>query len=243
MSDFLRAGPPSSAPTPSAPPSSPSISPRPGDSPTRGNPWLTVIAGVGVLLLAMGVGVLIGRAGSSGGKPAPAQVITVGSAVGGSTAAASGGEESFTSDWPAGTKGFTIQLQSLPEGTTTVAVAQAKAAATAKGAAAVGALKEADFSSFSGAGYVIYSGVYHTQAEAQKALGASRSKFPGAKVVEVSTASSGGSGSKNTNGHSSSGPTDLNHAAPSSVLESLSHAKGKSYSEQSNNLPDVVETG
>jgi hypothetical protein len=42
----------------------------------RGN-VLTLIAGIGVLLLAMGVGVLIGRSGSSGsaGAVAPAQVI------------------------------------------------------------------------------------------------------------------------------------------------------------------------
>jgi hypothetical protein len=44
-----------------------------------------VIAGVGVLLLSMGVGVLIGRAGSNGtGKAAtpPAQVISVASSPG-----------------------------------------------------------------------------------------------------------------------------------------------------------------
>jgi hypothetical protein len=42
----------------------------------RGN-TVTVIAGVGVLLLAMGVGVLIGRAGGAKPTPAPAQVISV----------------------------------------------------------------------------------------------------------------------------------------------------------------------
>jgi len=53
-------------------------------SPTwqRGN-VLTLIAGIGVLLLAMGVGVLIGRSGgsSSAGSAAP-QVISVGGAAG-----------------------------------------------------------------------------------------------------------------------------------------------------------------
>ena len=45
------------------------------------NNVLTLIAGIGVLLLAMGVGVLIGRSGGSGtaGTPAP-QVITLGGA-------------------------------------------------------------------------------------------------------------------------------------------------------------------
>jgi hypothetical protein len=42
----------------------------------RGN-TVTVLAGVGVLLLAMGVGVLIGRSGSSKPVTTPAQVISV----------------------------------------------------------------------------------------------------------------------------------------------------------------------
>jgi hypothetical protein len=47
------------------------------------NNVLTLIAGIGVLLLAMGVGVLIGRSGgaSAAATPAP-QVITVGGAAG-----------------------------------------------------------------------------------------------------------------------------------------------------------------
>jgi hypothetical protein len=54
----------------------------------RGN-VLTLIAGIGVLLLAMGVGVLIGRSGSSGsaGAVAPAQVISVAAPPGSAGAA------------------------------------------------------------------------------------------------------------------------------------------------------------
>jgi hypothetical protein len=51
-----------------------------------------VIAGVGVLLLAMGVGVLIGRSGASKPSVGPAQVISVaqpGAAVGAAAAPAS----------------------------------------------------------------------------------------------------------------------------------------------------------
>jgi hypothetical protein len=57
-----------------------------------------LIAGVGVLLLAMGVGVLIGRSGSNATKGAstpPAQVITV-EQSGGAAGAEAGGEESTT---------------------------------------------------------------------------------------------------------------------------------------------------
>ncbi len=197
-----------------------------------------------MLLLAMGVGVLIGRAGAPSGKSAAPQVVTVGSVAGGSAATTSGGEEAFTDDWPSGTTGFTIELQTLPAGSTVAAVAQAKTAATSAGAGGVGALKEADYSSFTGTGYVVYTGVYHSQAEAKKALGSLKSKFPAAKVVAVSNAAGGGSESKGQSGSgSSSGPTNLTHAAPPSVLKSLTHAKGKNYSEQSKNLPDVVETG
>jgi hypothetical protein len=56
----------------------------------RPNGTPAVIAGVGVLLLAMGVGVLIGRAGAGGGRAvtAPAQVISVASpGMGGAGAA------------------------------------------------------------------------------------------------------------------------------------------------------------
>jgi hypothetical protein len=55
--------------------------PSPGTSTWQRGNALTLIAGIGVLLLAMGVGVLIGRSGgsSSTGAAAP-QVITVGGA-------------------------------------------------------------------------------------------------------------------------------------------------------------------
>jgi hypothetical protein len=70
------------APSTQPPPSPPVQAPPPSTGWQRGNA-LTLIAGVGVLLLAMGVGVLIGRSGgSSAGTPAP-QVISVGGATGG----------------------------------------------------------------------------------------------------------------------------------------------------------------
>lgn len=51
-----------------------------GSAPTRGSGATAIIAGVGVLLLSMGIGVLIGRTGSTSGKAAGApQVISVAS--------------------------------------------------------------------------------------------------------------------------------------------------------------------
>jgi hypothetical protein len=194
------------------------------------------------------VGVLIGRAGAPKQSPAPAQVITLASP--GSTGSAGSGtdaEATFTGDWPAGTSGYTVQLQTLPQsGTTVSAVEAAKTSAGAKGAKAVGALKSEEFSSLTAGEYVIYSGVYHKKPEAEKALGALKSSFPGAKVISVSNggSSSGGSSSSSESGSSAGGPgSNENHPAPPSVLKSLKGTKGKSYEEKSKNLPDVVETG
>ncbi len=205
---------------------------------------MTLLAGVGVLLLAMGVGVLIGHAGSSPSRaPSAPTVVTVAGAGGTGTGAS---EETFTDDWPSGTSGYTVQLQTLPQsGTTPAAVGQAKSAAEAKGASAVGALKSEDFSSLKAGDYVIYSGVFHKQAEAGKALSRLKGKFPGAKVIRVSE---GGSASSSTSAGEGSSkiPTgsgsSIDKPAPPSVLEGESK-KGKSYEEKSKNLPDVVSTG
>jgi hypothetical protein len=78
-------GPPSAKSAPEKPPLSPPGFAAP-EHPARTNS-VALMAGVGVLLLAMGVGVLIGRAGAGSAKPPPAQVISVGGAVGAAGAA------------------------------------------------------------------------------------------------------------------------------------------------------------
>jgi septal ring-binding cell division protein DamX len=252
MSSLLFGGPPSHSgaqPTsPAAPPSQgpPPRPPQSSQGPQR-NTTLTVIAGVGVLLLAMGVGVLIGRAGGNAKQSAPpAQVVTL--APQGATGTTSAGSEaSFTSDWPSGTSGYTVQLQTLAQsGTSVSAVESAKTAAMAKGAKSVGALKSEEFSSLASGNYVIYSGVYHTRAQAEKALGGLKKSFPGASVVKVSNGG-GTTGSAKESEPSTSSPggvgTSESKPAPPSVLNSLKGAKGKNYEQKSNNLPDVVETG
>ena len=245
MSSVLLGGPPRSdaqAARAATPPTPPAGGDR-GSSQQRNN-TLTVIAGVGVLLLAMGVGVLIGRAG--GPKPASgaAQVITVASPAAGASTPA--GAESFTGDWPQGTSGYTVQLQTLPQaGTQVSAVQAAKAAASAKGAKGVGALKSEEFPSLPSGNYVVYSGVYHMKAEAEKALKGLRMSFPGASVVLVSSHGSAAAGSgSSTGGAGSSGGSgsSLNNPAPPTVLET-SPKKGQSYEQKSKNLPNVISTG
>lgn len=226
-----------------APPAPVAPSP-PSDGAVARNGTLTVIAGVGVLLLAMGVGVLIGRAGSSKQIAPAAQVITVASTAPSGGASSATSEPSFSGDWPAGTSGYTVQLQTLPTaGTALSAVEAAKSAATAKGAKGVGALKSDEFSSLSAGSYVIYAGVDHTRAAAETTLQSLKKSFPTAKVVRVANGSSSSSaGSSGSTAASKVGSSE-SHPAPPSVLEGLKGTKGKSYEEKSKNLPDVVSTG
>jgi hypothetical protein len=203
---------------------------------------VTVIAGVGVLLLAMGVGVLIGRSGQSKQAAAPPQVISVAS----TPAAASSAPASaaaFTSDWPAGTSGFAVQLETLPQaGTQVSAVEAAKTAALAKGAKGVGALKSEEFTSLTSGNYVIYAGDYRKKAEAAKALTGLKKSFPGASVIEVSNGGSSSSSSGAASSGSGAGSSQ-SHPAPPSVLKNLRKGGGQSYEQKSKNLPDVIETG
>jgi hypothetical protein len=243
MSSVLLGGPPppdgSQATAPVAPPGA-----LPPDGAGQRSNTLTVIAGVGVLLLAMGVGVLIGRSGASKQIAPPAQVITVAGAASTGTAATTTpavSEATFSSDWPSGTSGYTVQLQSLPQSGTAVSVVEsAKSAASTKGAKAVGALKSEEFTSLSAGSYVIYSGVYHNKPAAEKALAGLNKSFPGAKVIKVSNGGLSSSAQPPTTSPGGVGQSE-NHPAPPSALKSLKSVKGKSYEEKSKNLPDVVE--
>jgi hypothetical protein len=247
MSSVLQSEPPrrgdsqTSAPVPPVPPVT-AATPSAFGGQQRNN-TLTVIAGVGVLLLAMGVGVLIGRAGASKQSAAPEPVITVSSptSTGASTTAGTG-EASFTGDWPSGTSGYTVQLQTLPQsGTAVSAVEAAKSAASAKGAKAVGALKSEEFSSLTAGTYVVYSGVDHKKSEAEKALSGLKKSFPGAKVIKVSNAESSSSTSEPPATSPGGVGESENKPAPPSALNKLKGAHGKSYEEKSKELPDVVE--
>ncbi len=87
----------------------------------------------------------------------------------------------FTSDWPEGQDGYTVQLQTLPkDGTQVPAVRAAKSDAKSKGATDVGALDSDDFSSLDGGNYVIYAGVFDTKKQANEGAGqADKADFSG----------------------------------------------------------------
>ena len=238
--------PPVLGPPGAAPPSPPGVAGG-GEASGHGGNAVTVIAGVGVLLLAMGIGVLIGRSGGS--KPSAAsaapQVISVSSAPAAGTGPSA---ESFTGDWPAGSSGYTVQLQTLPTASTQVSAVQAaKSAAEGKGAKAVGALKFDEFAALPAGDYIVYSGKYSKKTGADKALAGLKKSFPGASVLQVgaSGGASGGKGAAGTaNGGGKSGVgSSPSNPAPPSVAEDLRKSKGKSYEEKSKNLPDVISTG
>ena len=204
---------------------------------------MSLLAGIGVLLLAMGVGVLIGRSGSSSGKAPAPQVINVG---GGPTAP--GGEEALVGDWPASKKGWTVELQTLPASSTASAVESAKSAASGKGATSVGVLKAEEFPSVGGEGFVVYSGEYGKKAEAEKALGSLKKDFPSAKVVEVSggaesPSAAGGSSKAGGGGAKPKTPSSLSKPAGAGTIGNHGHTSGKKYVEESAKLPNVVSTG
>jgi hypothetical protein len=238
--------PPNAASGPSLPltaPLAPRAAPPAPGGPPRNN-TLTVLAGVGVLLLAMGVGVLIGRAGSPKQGAPPAQTISLAGPTSTSSASGGSGEAAFTGDWPSATSGYTVQLQTLAQsGSTVGAVEAAKSAVSAKGAKSVGALKSEEFTSLSPGSYVIYSGVYHNKPEAEKALSGLRKSFPGAKVIKVSNGASSKPAEGSGSGSAGVPPSSLSHPAPPSALKGLKGTKGKTYEERSKNLPNVVETG
>ncbi len=161
MSSVLLGGPPSGGlaqpqtPPPAPPPSGFARAEEAG----RGNA-VTVIAGVGVLLLALGVGVLIGRSSVSKPSAPPAQVISV--------------------TQPGATTGAATPPTTLTTPTKTPETPAKGGSAASKSSATKGA---------SGAG----------SSEA--------------------------------------------HPAPPTVVQNLAKKKGKSYEQESKNLPNVISTG
>jgi hypothetical protein len=221
----------------SGPPTPPEPAPAPpplpvAPAPARLRPDTALAAGVGCLLLALLVGVLIGRAGRDEAPAAAApQVLTVGAAPAATPTAAA--PAAFTSDWPDGKKGFTVQLQALPkDGTDAGAVAAAKQAAVSAGAADVGALDSDDFGSLDPGQYVVYSGQFADTKGAKGALAGLKAKFPGAKVVEVSA----------DGGGTAKAPTSKEQKQGAKAIQDLQDASPEEYQKKSAKLPKQVTT-
>jgi hypothetical protein len=172
--------------------------PPPTDPGRRGGGMLAVLVAGAAMATLLGLGVLAGvvLAGDDEQQVAAARPpvvnVTVPPSAGGAAAAAPQQESapakpvSFTSDWPAGKEGWTVQLETLPKDSTdAAAVKTAKDDATAAGASDVGALESDQHPSLDPGDYVIYSGVFDSRDQARDALSDLRKDFPDAKVVEV----------------------------------------------------------
>jgi hypothetical protein len=213
----------------------------------------TALAGIGVLLLAMGVGVLIGRASDGKGASGAPQVISVASSPATGAAAGSGAAPEAAGaaagevpeDWPAGKSGYTVQLQTFPSATAQASeVTTAKSAAVTKGATGVGVLLSSNFTSLPVDQYIVYSGDYGSEAQAKQALDGLKSKFSTAAVIRVSGASATTtSPAHSATGSGSSGAGKTGGSGGGASQKSSSSNSTHSAEQKSLSLPNVVTTG
>jgi hypothetical protein len=221
---------------------------------------LAAVLGIAALGLMLLLGVLIGKGGSGTSGDAPAPVVQVGGGAGANTASTTGGGGSsqqvadtgtFSSDWPSGKSGYTVELGTLPKaGTSAADVDAQKKQASDQGAPDVGALDSDKYASLPGGKFVIYSGVYDTKAEAEKAFSKLKKSFPTATVVRVST--SAGGGSSTGSGPTTNSVNDLtSQAARNSkqpvqasdkALNDLNSKSGQAYEDAIKKLPDQIST-
>jgi hypothetical protein len=227
-----RRGPlPFSPPPPAPVPEAPEPASEPRSEPIT--PSMAAI-GVGLAVLFLGVGVLVGKAGNDGGSDVASKPTVVTVAGGAPAAGAASGDQvaaatDFTSDWPAGEEGWTVQLHVIAkDGADVAKVEDAKNAASDKGAGDVGALDSDEFPSLDGGNYVIYSGRLDSKAKAQKALGKLKKDFPKAKVIQVGA------------GESKVDPAKAK--ADQQAVQNLQNLSGSDYAKQSQKLPKEVAT-
>jgi hypothetical protein len=221
-----------------------SAAPEPGSlvPPARpvGGSLAVWLAGLACLLLAVGVGVLIGR---SGGEHVSAAPITISGAAAGATSdgaiPSAAAPVSFRSDWPAGRCGWTVALQTLPkDGTDAAAVARAKTAASSRGAADVGALDSDAYRSLTAGSYVDYSGFFGARADATAARARLAKTFGDARVVQVSDAAATSAGPAPT-----AAKAKAKAAKPGGGTRASGGSGGGSAFEQSKKLPKTLGTG
>jgi hypothetical protein len=207
---------------------------------------------VAVIPLAIGLGVLVGRASTGGDdkliaalRAQHAQVVTTGT----SASAQSASVTTLSSTFPL-QSGYSIELQTLPaSGTTQASVNSAESAAKAKGASGVGLIVQTQYKVTPApphGAYVIYAGAFKTQSAAQAELGKLSGKFKGAKVIQVKSLSAGagkvlahthyGVAHQVTGFHASSAQL----AQGSQVVKKIQSTYNKSYVQSQRGLPDQI---
>jgi hypothetical protein len=234
--DLLAGRAPDEVLAPMAPPPPPPTAPA-----RRPLPSTAVVAGAAAAsAFVLGVGVLIGAAATGPEQPrqvaavAPVQKPPVINVNAGPAA-----PQEFTSDWPDGEEGWTVQLSTLSKDSSQVTdVATAKSDAQGKGASDVGALDSDDWASLDPGEYVVYSGVFSgkdAKAKAKAALKQLKAKFPDAKVVQVSAGDvPGAEGTK---------PEEKPQEVDKSTLQDLQGSTGADQQKKSAKLPPTLELG
>lgn len=212
--------------------------PVPGPAERFGGAW-----GVAALLLvALGVGVVIGRSGQADAPVAARPpVVNITSGATGATAAAPVVAAAPAADeWPA-RDGFTVQLGELPKaGTDQAAADAAKAAATAKGADAPGVL-DAGAHGLTAGQLVLYSGVFAKKKQATAALAGLKAAYPDARVIAVKATAGASAGTTGGTASDTAGSTSAKPAAVSKdKLKATEKLSPDAFQKQSKKLPKTT---
>jgi hypothetical protein len=239
-------------------------------APTRRSPGLAIALALAAIPLAVAAGVLIGGRGDDSNakllaalraqKPTVVNVSGAASGVASTSAASAASATSATSATTATPvarltstfglqQGYAIELQTLPGSETTQsAVAAAERHARSRGATAVGLIKQADFQITPApprGDYVIYSGQYHSSADATAALAKLKHAFPSARVIAVRPVGSSSKVLSTTaygSAHQVSGfkPTTSQLESGAQAVQKVSKEINGNYVKSQQGLPDQI---
>lgn len=208
-----------------------------------------------LLPLAVAVGILVGRGGGEDNDELIAAIEAAAANGGGGTTLAADTAETTVPSTYTLDKGFTILLKTLPAtGTDQAAVDAAISEVEGQGAADVGIINPADFTTKpdQAGDYIVYSGEFKTQGEADKALGGLKAKFKDAVVLEVTRASAAPAGGGKVLAETEFGPvsqvegfeaTAEKEAADAPIVDDIAKKIGDDFVESQKNLPDVIVVG
>jgi hypothetical protein len=87
--------------------------------------------------------------------------------------------------WPAGQNGWTIVLASIPQSAGRAAAVSEAKKAIAKGLADVGVLNSSQFSSLHSGYFVVFTGVFTSEADAKGGLGTAKAAYPQAYARQI----------------------------------------------------------
>ena len=151
-----------------------------------GSEWWMRALLAGVVAIAGGAAAVAATGGDSARVDLTTAVGGFVTAPGPSTLPSpSEGERSSVAEWPAGTDGWTIVLASYPQTGGRKAASTRAKQARAKGLPQVGVLDSSSYASLHPGYWVVFSGIYTSEAEAASALAAARKASRTAAVRRV----------------------------------------------------------